>query len=130
MNTDRIKEIQKATIYPESKNVQWALLQVWNECQQEFEAENKQLQQQIHQLSIDKTMLQEKHDFEKAGMQLEIDRLKNEVSIARNLVGLSNFDELKEIVLNQKLEIDKLKAEIDKTAIQDNLFRNANREDI
>ena len=35
MNTDRIKEIQQGTAYPESVSVQQALLKVWNETAQE-----------------------------------------------------------------------------------------------
>ena len=35
MTTDRIKEIQEKTAYPESVSVQQALLQVWNECELE-----------------------------------------------------------------------------------------------
>jgi hypothetical protein len=35
MNTERIKEIQQATAYPESVSVQQALLQVWNETEHE-----------------------------------------------------------------------------------------------
>jgi len=35
MTTDRIKEIQAETAYPNSKSVQQALLKVWNECEQE-----------------------------------------------------------------------------------------------
>ena len=35
MNTDRIKEIQSKTAYPDSISVQQALLQVWNECEQQ-----------------------------------------------------------------------------------------------
>jgi hypothetical protein len=35
MNSDRIKEIQEQTAYPESVSVKQALLQVWNECEQE-----------------------------------------------------------------------------------------------
>lgn len=35
MTTDRIKEIQSKTSYPDSISVQQALLQVWNECEQE-----------------------------------------------------------------------------------------------
>jgi hypothetical protein len=35
MTTDRIKEIQSKTAYPESISVQQAFLQVWNECEQE-----------------------------------------------------------------------------------------------
>ena len=35
MNSDRIKEIQKTTAYPESVSVMLALNQVWNECEQE-----------------------------------------------------------------------------------------------
>ena len=32
MNSERIKEIQQSTAYPDSISVQQALLQVWNEC--------------------------------------------------------------------------------------------------
>ena len=35
MNSDRIKEIQETTAYPESVSVMVALKQVWNECEQE-----------------------------------------------------------------------------------------------
>jgi hypothetical protein len=35
MNSDRIKEIQQSTAYPESLSVKQALLQVWNECEQQ-----------------------------------------------------------------------------------------------
>jgi len=35
MNSKRIKEIQEATVYPKSLGVQQALLQVWNECEQD-----------------------------------------------------------------------------------------------
>lgn len=35
MTTDRIKEIQDETAYPDSISVQQALLKVWNECEQE-----------------------------------------------------------------------------------------------
>ena len=38
MNTERIKEIQSETAYPNSISVQQALLQVWLECTME---ENK-----------------------------------------------------------------------------------------
>lgn len=35
MNSDRIKEIQETTAYPNSVSVMLALKQVWNECEQE-----------------------------------------------------------------------------------------------
>ena len=35
MTTERIKEIQLETAYPESLSVQQALLKVWNECEQD-----------------------------------------------------------------------------------------------
>lgn len=35
MNSERIKEIQQGTAYPDSISVQQALLQVWNECEQQ-----------------------------------------------------------------------------------------------
>ena len=34
MTADRIKEIQEKTAHPNSVSVQQALLQVWNECEQ------------------------------------------------------------------------------------------------
>jgi len=39
MTTERIKEIQSKTAYPDSISVQQALLQVWNESEQR----NKQI---------------------------------------------------------------------------------------
>jgi hypothetical protein len=36
MTSERIKEIQLQTPYPDSISVQQALLQVWNECEQYF----------------------------------------------------------------------------------------------
>lgn len=35
MTTERIKEIQDKTAYPDSISVQQALMKVWNECEQE-----------------------------------------------------------------------------------------------
>lgn len=35
MTSERIKEIQETTAYPNSVSVKQALLQVWNECKQE-----------------------------------------------------------------------------------------------
>ena len=34
MTSERIKEIQAQTAYPDSVSVKRALLQVWNECEQ------------------------------------------------------------------------------------------------
>lgn len=34
MTSERIKEIQEQTAYPESRSVMLALKQVWNECEQ------------------------------------------------------------------------------------------------
>jgi hypothetical protein len=44
MTPKRIKEIQKETAYPNSISVQSALLQVWNECEQEQQFKNCNLQ--------------------------------------------------------------------------------------
>ena len=43
MTADRIEEIQKGTAFPDSVSVQQALLQVWNECQQEKDKEIERL---------------------------------------------------------------------------------------
>ena len=39
MTSDRIKEIQETTAYPQSQSVYLALLQVWNECEQRLSKE-------------------------------------------------------------------------------------------
>lgn len=43
MNSNRIKQIQSQTAYPQSQSVKQALLQVWNECEQENENKIKEL---------------------------------------------------------------------------------------
>lgn len=45
MTSDRIKEIQEQTAYPESVSVKQALLQVWNECQQQLEKEREKIKE-------------------------------------------------------------------------------------
>ena len=46
MTTERIKEIHLLTAYPESISVKQALLQVWNECEQD----NKELRGEVRKL--------------------------------------------------------------------------------
>lgn len=48
MNSERIKEIQQETAYPDSVSVRRALLQVWNECEQQ----NKNLYSEEEVLQI------------------------------------------------------------------------------
>jgi hypothetical protein len=52
MTSERIKEIQLETAYPESRSVHLALLQVWNECEQELRKElhSKEDLQEAHQM--------------------------------------------------------------------------------
>jgi hypothetical protein len=45
MTTERIKEIQLETAYPESLSVQQALLKVWNECEQAQQQQQKMIEQ-------------------------------------------------------------------------------------
>jgi hypothetical protein len=41
MTSDRIRQIHETTAYPESRSVHQALLQVWNECEQEYNKEKR-----------------------------------------------------------------------------------------
>ncbi|RLI66891.1 MAG: hypothetical protein DRO67_00570 [Candidatus Asgardarchaeum californiense] len=50
MNSDRIKEIQSKTPYPESVSVHNALHQVWNETYHEQESEIAALKQKVGEL--------------------------------------------------------------------------------
>lgn len=49
MTSDRIKEIQETTAYPESVSVMLALKQVWNECEQES---NKYSEEEVEKLLV------------------------------------------------------------------------------
>ena len=44
MNSDRIKELQAQTAYPESRSVHLALLHVWNETEQTLQQRVKELE--------------------------------------------------------------------------------------
>jgi hypothetical protein len=73
MTTERIKEIQLETAYPESLSVQQALLKVWNECEQ------AQQQQQI----IEMMQL-----FEQLEVMLENGNSINPNSVIRSAIQL------------------------------------------
>jgi len=49
MTSERIKEIQQQTAYPDSISVQQALLQVWNECSQlpQQEISDEEIEEEI-----------------------------------------------------------------------------------
>ena len=55
MTSERIKEIQEQTAYPESRSVMLALNQVWNECEQELRKElysEEEVMEMFHKLSM------------------------------------------------------------------------------
>jgi len=49
MTSERIKEIQQQTAYPDSISVQQALLQVWNECSQLPQQETLYTEEQVRE---------------------------------------------------------------------------------
>ena len=67
MTTERIKEIQECTAYPNSKSVQIALLQVWNECAQQSQSEIDELNRAVDNL------MKARHE-----LQEEVERLRKE----------------------------------------------------
>lgn len=52
MTSERIKEIQQQTAYPDSISVQQALLQVWNECSQLPQQETLYTELQVREAII------------------------------------------------------------------------------
>ena len=80
MTTDRIKEIQAETAYPNSTSVQQALLKVWNECKQE--------QEQVKNCSIPDVVGQSEH-------LKAVQKLKD---FAYEVCPLHREDDLEEIV--------------------------------
>ena len=75
MTTERIKEIQQQTAYPDSVSVQQALLQVWNECsqlpKQEISDEDREKASNEAFLKID-----ERSEFFKMGAKWYREQLK------------------------------------------------------
>jgi hypothetical protein len=51
MTSERIKEIQETTAYPESLSVMLALKQVWNECAQE-QNKNSYSEEEVEKLLL------------------------------------------------------------------------------
>ena len=47
MTSERIKELHLQTAYPESRSVHQALLQVWNECEQDSTKYSEEVQNTI-----------------------------------------------------------------------------------
>lgn len=82
MNSERIKEIQEATGYPDSVSVQQALLKVWNECDQEYKKEVDQLKVELERLKGNASscddILQELEDYTHGalGDKITIARIK------------------------------------------------------
>jgi hypothetical protein len=52
MTSERIKEIQQQTAYPDSISVQQALLQVWNECSQLPQQETLYTEEQVIEFTM------------------------------------------------------------------------------
>ena len=73
MNSDRIKAIQSLTPYPNSVSVHQALLQVWNECEQQHNAIIKAKDKEIKNLHavINARDLEDKELFEGTHEALE-----------------------------------------------------------
>ena len=67
MTTDRIKEIQSKTAFPDSVSVCQALLQVWNECAQQSQIEIDELNRAVDNL------MKARHE-----LQEEVERLRKE----------------------------------------------------
>ena len=100
MNSDRIKEIQQTTAYPESVSVKQALLQVWNECEQEYRSQASELpsDDEIESLSV-KRYRGEDLDEQKRNSKLILafeDGLKQMRSIASPLLS-SHVARIKEL---------------------------------
>lgn len=78
MTVERIKEIQMKTAFPDSLSVYQALLQVWNECEQEHSANT------LVSGSLPPDEYISKDDYDKAIS--EIGRLQDELSKAEDYI--------------------------------------------
>jgi len=72
MDSNRIKELQEQTAYPESRTVHIALLQVWNECQQENNKEIESYKNRIRVLESLNIKYREKLGISNEPMNLDL----------------------------------------------------------
>lgn len=108
MTSDRIREIQQTTAYPESVSVMQALKQVWHECSQQTEAMAKEIESLKGQLAVSERLRLEdaaSHNDEKYQDHVKIkwqretiEGLQSELSATRERV--------EKLPYNEKLLID------------------------
>lgn len=88
MTTERIKEIQSKTAYPESVSVQQALLQVWNECEQE-------------QLRLHNVSQRSSYSSELEALQKELKKAEHRYVYGKDTVEQNNANLDMMIILNK-----------------------------
>ena len=91
MNSDRIKEIQVATAYPDSNSVQQALLQVWNECAQDADKRVAELAAELVQERLAESIMEIKYDDAKRERDQALKRvaeLEEQIETRQGLRGV------------------------------------------
>lgn len=91
MNSDRIKEIQVATAYPDSNSVQQALLQVWNECAQDADKRVAELAAELVQERLAESIMEIKYDDAKRERDQALKRvaeLEEQIETQQGLRGV------------------------------------------
>lgn len=85
MTSDRIKEIQQATAYPDSVSVKQALLQVWNECSQPTaEADKAAALVEALEILLDRIEYAARNGFAYAIETRDIELIKTELNNYKN----------------------------------------------
>ena len=91
MNSDRIQEIQAMTGYPESRSVQRALLQVWNECAQDADKRIAELETELSKERIAESDMEFKYEDAKRGRDQALKRvaeLEEQIETQQGLRGV------------------------------------------
>lgn len=115
MTSERIKQIQSETAYPQSVSVQQSLLKVWNECKQSQQQKIEQLEKEVEDLNrLLETQNEEQVEIlvDKALKNEENTKLKEQVKeleevlrgwLSCNYSESQNIDRTKEVLMNGRL---------------------------
>lgn len=110
MNSDRIKKLQEQTAFPDSVSVRQALLQVWNECQQENNIELAALRKENEELKS------------KGRFEIPTDKQMIDLAILFN-DGILDEEKLSDMVAYGQFIVDNYL----KTAAYPNLHQKSNK---
>jgi vacuolar-type H+-ATPase subunit H len=122
MTSDRIREIQEETAYPQSVSVMLALKKVWNECVQE-----SYTKEQVENIANWAFGFHRRNDLSDSELEEEFDKLLNEKLNKKTEI----IEEPKNVILGDKTStvaqlLDKISPEPEEETLEDVVVKRIN----